>query len=220
MRALPRGQVGAVQGAQVQQGRKYNGQARALALLMFPAAEGVMAAGGEAARRAADRAFASYRKLVAGCNRRLDTIEVKMCGGDWASIKPGQVPGCALKKFRRAFLNEPVLAEGEAREARFAEAIYFAGEEKEEAKAKAQKAQRFPDREDRVACAETFRAHLVAGKEVKGKVLHCHELVGEYYSGAYSYGGGGDDDGEAPDLVIEAVELVNESYRPVQPDRG
>ena len=34
-------------------------------------------------------------------------------------------------------------------------------------------------------------------------MLHCHELVGEYYSGAYSYGGGGDD-GEAPDLVIEA----------------
>ena len=147
-----------------------------------------MAAGGEAAQRAADRAFASYRKLVARCNRRLDTIEVKMCGGDWASIKPGQVPGCALKKFRRAFLNEPVVAEGGAMD--FASGAAPAqGEEKA-------KVQRFPDREDRVACAETFRAHLVAGKEVKGKVLHCHELVGEYYSSAYSYGGGGGGGGE------------------------
>ena len=78
------------------EGRKYNGEARVLALLPLPAAEGVMATGGEAARRAAYHAFASYRKLVAGCNRRLDTIEVKMCSGDWARIKPGQVPGCAL----------------------------------------------------------------------------------------------------------------------------
>ena len=102
-------------------------------------------------------------------------------------------------------LGEPVLAEGEAREAHFAEAMDVAGAAQGEEKAKAQKAQRFPDREDRVACAETFRAHLVAGKEVQWKVLHCHELVGEYYSGAYSYGGGGDDGGNGAATVLRPL---------------
>ena len=48
----------------------------------------------------------AYRKLVAGLNRRLDTTEVKMCGGDWEHIAPEKVPGRNLHIHRRAFLNE------------------------------------------------------------------------------------------------------------------
>jgi hypothetical protein len=49
-----------------------------------------------------------YRQLVAGLNRRLETTEVKMCGGAWADIAPGKVPGVCLAKHMKAFLNEQV----------------------------------------------------------------------------------------------------------------
>jgi len=46
-----------------------------------------------------------YRKLVAGLNRRLDTVETHMCGHSWAAIKPAGVPGRAGKLYAKAFLN-------------------------------------------------------------------------------------------------------------------
>jgi len=47
-----------------------------------------------------------YRKRVAAVNRFLQTVEVKMCAGDWEEIAPGTVPGRAVKKYVKAFLNE------------------------------------------------------------------------------------------------------------------
>ncbi len=93
-----------------------------------------------------------YRKHCAELNRELKTVEVPMCGGSWATIKPDAVPGRALKLYRNAFMNKDrhgKLRSGAA---------------------------------DRVACAENFRAHLekvVAGKAtVKGgDVVYPHEIV-------------------------------------------
>ena len=47
----------------------------------------------------------AYRKLVAGLNKRLSTVETLMCAGHWADIRPVAVPGRAGKLYGRAFLN-------------------------------------------------------------------------------------------------------------------
>jgi len=47
-----------------------------------------------------------YRKLISGLNRRLDTMEIKMCDGRWAEIVPGKVPGRAGALYKEALLNQ------------------------------------------------------------------------------------------------------------------
>jgi len=49
--------------------------------------------------------MALYRRLVAGLNRRLKTVETFMCSGRWAEIDHSMVPVRARKKYCRAFLN-------------------------------------------------------------------------------------------------------------------
>jgi hypothetical protein len=49
-----------------------------------------------------------YRKMVTAVNKHLDTVEVKMCGKEFRNINPEHVPGRALKKYTKAFLNETV----------------------------------------------------------------------------------------------------------------
>ena len=48
----------------------------------------------------------SYRKMVSALNKHIDTVEVKMCDRHFADIEPSHVPGRALQKYRRAFLNK------------------------------------------------------------------------------------------------------------------
>ena len=48
----------------------------------------------------------AYRKMVSALNKHLDTVEIKMCDHHFADIEPSHVPGRALQKYRRAFLNE------------------------------------------------------------------------------------------------------------------
>jgi hypothetical protein len=48
----------------------------------------------------------SYRKMVSALNKHIDTVEIKMCDRHFADIEPSRVPGRALQKYRRAFLNE------------------------------------------------------------------------------------------------------------------
>ena len=50
--------------------------------------------------------FKAYRKMVSALNKHIDTVEIKMCDRHFADIEPGHVPGRALQKYRRAFLNE------------------------------------------------------------------------------------------------------------------
>ena len=48
----------------------------------------------------------TYRQMVSSLNKHLETVEITMCGRHFADIEPGHVPGRALQKYRRAFLNE------------------------------------------------------------------------------------------------------------------
>lgn len=73
---------------------KMTEQAKAIAKILFPEIG-----------KLSDR-LKAYRKRVAGLNRRLDTVEVKMCGGGWEEIDPAKVPGRNMHIHRRAFLNE------------------------------------------------------------------------------------------------------------------
>ena len=72
-----------------------------------------------------------YRKRVARLNIALNTVEVKMCANDWANIYPTKVPQGALKKYKKAFLNE-----------------------------RANGILRRPNSEGRMACRENFRVNF------------------------------------------------------------
>ncbi len=47
------------------------------------------------------------RQTLASLNKAAKTVEIKMCGHAFAEIDPAQVPGRALQKYTKAFLNEP-----------------------------------------------------------------------------------------------------------------
>jgi len=106
---------------------------------------------------------AEYRKRVAAVNKALETLEITLCGGQWASIDPSKVPGRALKQYRRAFLNKvpPNRPHGRTE----------------------------PSTDpDRIACAERFAAHNAKAKEGEAKVngadtVFPHELVKVALSG-------------------------------------
>ena len=109
------------------------------------------------------RRLASYRKRVAALNRYLNTVEIAMCGDDWNNISPGKVPGRAIQKYNKAFLNE-VLGHGHAL--------------------------RHPEDEKRMACREHFQQHYV--KALRGEaVVHGadtvfpHELIKKVYDRIY-----------------------------------
>ena len=84
----------------------------------------------------------SYRHLVAGLNRRLDTTEIKMCGRVWAEIEPAAVPGVCLAKHMKAFLNQKKTGHGLRR----------------------------PDDKDREACREHFQEHMAKAAKGEAKV--------------------------------------------------
>jgi hypothetical protein len=48
-----------------------------------------------------------YRQMVAKLNKRLQTVEIKMCENEWDTIEPAKVPGRAGKLYNRVFLNLP-----------------------------------------------------------------------------------------------------------------
>lgn len=47
-----------------------------------------------------------YRKKVSLLNKALNTVEINMCSKNWSGIHPNTVPKGALKKYKKAFLNE------------------------------------------------------------------------------------------------------------------
>ena len=85
-----------------------------------------------------------YRNVLSALNRKIDTLQIKQCGKNWAEIDFKKVTSVSLSKQRKAFLN--VTKKGEPR---------------------------FPDVKDRVECAEHFNDHIqkaVRGEvEMKGK---------------------------------------------------
>jgi len=94
--------------------------------------------------------YARYRKLVSALNHRLDTVEVKMCGGNWADIAPVKVPARCLTVHRHAFLNQT--SKGAPRSAK----------------------------DDRVQCAANFVEALKSGKAMHGRSQHPHNFVDVY----------------------------------------
>ena len=103
-----------------------------------------------------------YRKRVAAVNKFLQTVEVQMCAKTWKEIVPGAVPGRAVKKYVKAFLNE----KGTTKKGQ----VVRRG------------LPRHPEDADRVACREHFQEHFAktAKGEVKAKgadTLFPHEVV-------------------------------------------
>jgi len=118
----------------------------------------------------ADDRLRAYRKVCSAFNARLKTCEVAMCGGAWASIEPGKVPGRLLNKCRSAFLNEIRARKGKPNR-RHGEL-------------------RHPDSADRMACREHFTTHMTAAVKgeatVKGAdTVYPHEIVNKFMYSAH-----------------------------------
>ena len=94
-------------------------------------------------RRNPKSRFPIYRRQVSRLAAALKVVEQNMCGGTWAEVKPGSVPGRCLNLNRKAFLNQKLKGSGER-----------------------------VLNEDRRTCASNFKEHLeavLAGKAtVKG----------------------------------------------------
>lgn len=101
-----------------------------------------------------------YRRRIVALNKYMKTAEIAMCGGQWATIKPGAVPGRCLKKNKAAFFNEalaPHRVKGKAAQTTGAERS---------------------SSEDRRVCAQNFKEHIKSGKAVKGATtVFPHEIV-------------------------------------------
>ena len=96
--------------------------------------------------RAVLKCKTEYRKLLSTLNKAIDTLQIKQCGQDWASIDFNKVTSISLSKQKKAFLNKNTNNEA-----------------------------RYPDNQDRNDCAEHFNSHIqkaVRGEtEMKGKRL-------------------------------------------------
>ena len=60
----------------------------------------------EARKKALLKAKMEYRKLIASLNKRLDTVQIKQCGGNWADIDPSHQTSITMHKQKKAFLNQ------------------------------------------------------------------------------------------------------------------
>jgi hypothetical protein len=95
-------------------------------------------------KRALDKCRTDYRKLCSKLNKHLDTVQIKQCGGAWATINHAKTTSITMAKQRKAFLNKKV-GKNEQRS----------------------------ENPDRIECADNLRTYLESlkkeGKEVKGK---------------------------------------------------
>jgi len=93
--------------------------------------------------KAQKKCYTEYRKLISGMNRKLNTVQIDQCANNWSEIQFNNVTSITFTKQKKAFLNVK------------------------------NKEPRYPDREDRVKCAENFNTYiqqtLKEGKEIKGK---------------------------------------------------
>jgi Mg-chelatase subunit ChlD len=88
-----------------------------------------------------------YRKLLSVLNTKLDTLQIKQCGQQWRDINFDKVTSISVSKQKKAFLN--INKNGEVR---------------------------YPDNNDRMECAEHFKARIKKAisrddnvEEIKGK---------------------------------------------------
>lgn len=133
--------------------REHDAYARDVATALFPA------------EKRYSSLMKRYRQLVAGLNKRLATVETKMCANTWSEIKPAGVPGRAGRVYRRAFLN-----------------LVPNGPHGRPAGGQSPDDIRCLHSEDRQTCAATFRAFYDAAKSGKATVkgadtVFPHEVV-------------------------------------------
>lgn len=92
-----------------------------------------------------------YRKILSALNKRLDTVQIKQCGGQWAAIDPVKQTSITMNKQKFAFLNKT--------------------------KAGARRTQE----PDRIECAEHFTEYIkqaAEGKvEIKGKRVGMNDFT-------------------------------------------
>jgi hypothetical protein len=103
------------------------------------------------------RRLKMLRQALSAMNKASHTVEVQMCDKHFADIKPEEVPGRALQKYTKAFLNQPSTYRQALNPRPSAEL-------------------------DRIACAEHFSEHFA--KAAKGqaklngsKTVFPHELI-------------------------------------------
>lgn len=94
--------------------------------------------------RAILKSKTEYRKLLSWLNKKLDTLQIKQCGHLWSQIDFDNVTSISLTKQKKAFQN--IKQNGEVR---------------------------YEDNNDRILCADRFKAHIQtaieSGTEVKGR---------------------------------------------------
>ena len=52
------------------------------------------------------KCFTEYRKICSTINKKLDTVQIKQCANEWASIKPDVQTSITMHKQKNAFLNK------------------------------------------------------------------------------------------------------------------
>lgn len=60
----------------------------------------------ESLKKARNKTYMKFGRMIAGLNRRLDTVQIKMCGRVWAEIDHHKTPSVALMKNRAALMNK------------------------------------------------------------------------------------------------------------------
>ena len=94
----------------------------------------------ESYKRAVLKCKTDYRKLISGLNKKLDTLQIKQCNGEWSAIDFDKVTSISMTKQRKAFLN--IKKDGQTR---------------------------YSDNKDRMDCANNFCHYIDETDTVKGK---------------------------------------------------
>ena len=96
----------------------------------------------ESLQKAKNKCYTKYRHMLSKLNKRIDTVQIKQCGNNWASIDHNRTTSITISRNKKAFLN--VNKDGEIRS----------------------------NAPDRIQCAENFKKYIESriksGKEVKG----------------------------------------------------
>ena len=103
------------------------------------------------------RRLKALRQALSAMNKVAHTVEVQMCAKQFAEIKPEEVPGRALQKYTKAFLNQPSTYRHPEHPRPLADA-------------------------DRVECAEHFTEHFAKAARGEAKLngsqtVFPHELI-------------------------------------------
>jgi len=96
----------------------------------------------ESLQKAKKKCYTKYRQMLSKLNSRIETVQIKQCGNNWASIDHNRTTSITISRNKKAFLN--VKKDGEIRSYTL----------------------------DRIRCAENFKKYIdgriKSGKEVKG----------------------------------------------------